>query len=98
MRGHMDRMMRSLAVCIFSCTALLLADGDTAGAQAHYDYIVTDGEFGADGTDRDSDARAIQRAFEKAIGAKEPVTIYFPAGTYYIWYWMIMPLFTEWTA
>ncbi|MCI8378314.1 MAG: hypothetical protein HFH72_07300 [Lachnospiraceae bacterium] len=85
MRGHMDRMMRSLAaVCIFSCTALLLADGDTAGAQAHYDYIVTDGEFGADVTDRDSDARAIQRAFEKAIGAKEPVTIYFPAGTYYI--------------
>ncbi len=53
-------------------------------AEIEYDYTVTDKEYGAKGTDKKSDALAIQAALDEAIGAKEQVTVYIPEGTYYI--------------
>lgn len=45
-------------------------------------YYVTD--FGADGTDTADDAQAFVKALAKAKDAAAPVTVYIPAGTYYI--------------
>lgn len=85
MRKETKKAACAFLVLLFLCGAgMFLAGSSQAEAGEPYDYIVTDEEFGADGTDGVSDAKGIQSAFAKAIGAKEQVTIYFPAGTYYI--------------
>ena len=45
---------------------------------------VTDSLFGANGTDESDDAYAIQRALNFGKNNNEEVTVYIPAGTYYI--------------
>lgn len=85
MSNKKNKIIYILSVLLLLCGAeIFLAGMNRAEAQEHYDYIVTDEEFGADGTDEGSDAKEIQSALAKAIGAKEQVTIYFPAGIYYI--------------
>lgn len=59
-----------------------------ARAQVACDYNVTAEDFGADGSDKKADTAAIQMALSKAVGAKETVTIYVPAGDYYIDRWL----------
>lgn len=56
------------------------------GVQAapSYDYDVTKAEVTVNPTDNISDSKGIQSVLEKAIGAQNMVTIYFPAGTYYV--------------
>ena len=56
--------------------------GNAAAQQ--YDYVVTDPEFGADPSDKETDRDEIQAALDKAIGSQSVITIYFPKGTYYI--------------
>ena len=65
-------MMTKIPIIAMS---LLLAAG--AGAAT---YDVTD--FGANGSDEESDFLGVQLALEKAKGATEAVTIVVPAGTY----------------
>lgn len=56
----------------------------SAKAAPAYDYDVTKAEYTVDPTDKVSDSKGIQSVLAKAIGAQKMVTIYFPAGTYYI--------------
>ena len=56
----------------------------TSNAAPQYDYNVTDSEFGASGTDTAFDNDAFQKAFDKVVGSDKMVTIYVPAGTYYV--------------
>ncbi len=53
-------------------------------AQAAYDYVVTDPEYGINPNDKISDAKAIRELLKKAIGSDKMITYYFPAGTYYL--------------
>ena len=58
-----------------------------AKAAPAYDYDVTqaaDAENPVNPNDQVSDSKGIKNVLEKAIGAQNMVTIYFPAGTYYI--------------
>lgn len=52
-----------------------------AGASS-YDYVVTD--YGVNGTDNKSDQDTIQAVLDKVKGASKQMTVYFPAGDYYI--------------
>lgn len=47
-----------------------------------YDYVVTD--YGINGKDKASDRDAIQAVLDLVKGASKQMTIYFPAGDYYI--------------
>lgn len=61
------------------------ADGTTPAPTAEsvsYDYVITD--YGANGTDQASDQAAIQEALDQVKGAAKQMTVYFPAGDYYI--------------
>lgn len=55
-----------------------------AASQIEYDYMVTDSEYRVDPTDKVSDIEGIQSVLDKAIGSEEMITIYFPAGNYYV--------------
>lgn len=61
-----------------------LVSSFTANAEIQYDYNVTDPEFGANGADSAIDNEGLQGALNKAKGAEKMVTIYVPAGTYYV--------------
>lgn len=54
--------------------------GKAWGTQQNYDVT----SFGANGTDEAVDQKAIQTALNKAKGSEQMVTVYVPAGTYYI--------------
>lgn len=56
----------------------------SAVSQTEYDYVVTDSEYKVDPTDKVSDIAGIQSVLDKAIGSKEMITVYFPAGNYYV--------------
>ncbi len=45
---------------------------------------VTSPIFGASGKDKESDSAAIQKALNLASVIKKPITVYIPAGTYYL--------------
>lgn len=49
-----------------------------------YDYEVTDSQYLVNPKDSKSDAKGIQDILDKAKGADQMVTIYFPAGDYYV--------------
>lgn len=53
-----------------------------ATAATKYDYVVTEAEPSVNPTDALADTEGIQKVLDKAIGATEVVTIYFPAGKY----------------
>lgn len=55
-----------------------------ATQQTAYDYIVTDAEDKVNPTDKESDTKGIQKTLDKTVGSAAMVTIYFPAGDYYI--------------
>lgn len=55
-----------------------------AASQQSYDYIITDAVYKVDATDKVSDSKGIQSILDKAIGSETMVTIYFPAGNYYV--------------
>lgn len=77
----MNRWVKRIVLfTLFGCVAL----GMPVSAQENYDYVVTDAQYGVDATDKQSDSAALKMLLEKAIGAEEMVTFYFPAGTYYI--------------
>lgn len=66
----------------FLCSGFLLW-GQEANAEGTYDYVVTDPQFGANGADQDTDSDALAAAL--AMGGQEQmITIYVPAGTYYL--------------
>lgn len=58
--------------------------GFGAKAEVVYDYDVTKAEITVNPSDKLSDSKGIKSVLEKAKGAQSMVTIYFPAGTYYI--------------
>lgn len=55
-----------------------------AASQEDYDYVITDAVYKVDATDKVSDSKGIQSILDKAIGSKNMITIYFPAGNYYV--------------
>lgn len=55
-----------------------------AASQENYDYVITDAAYKVDATDKVSDSKGIQSILDKAIGSQTMVTIYFPAGNYYV--------------
>lgn len=55
-----------------------------AATNVEYDYMVTDAVDVVNPKDKVSDAKGVQSMLNKAIGSEEIITIYFPAGTYYI--------------
>lgn len=55
-----------------------------AAQETKYDYVITDAEDKVDPTDKKSDTKGIQKMLEKAVGSTKVITIYFPAGDYYI--------------
>lgn len=58
------------------------AEPSLAPAVSSYDYVVTD--YDVNGTDRQSDRDAIQAVLDMVKGAGRQMTVYFPAGDYYI--------------
>lgn len=66
-------------VCLGICAEPAIVD-----AASDYDYVVTEAEYKVDPTDKISDAKGIQSILDKALGSKTMITIYFPAGTYYV--------------
>lgn len=70
-----------LAVCLGSWGQKGMAD---AASQMEYDYVVTDSEYKVDPTDKVSDTEGIQNILDNAIGSKKMLTVYFPAGNYYV--------------
>lgn len=59
-------------------------DRVNAVSQENYDYVITDSEYKVDPTDKVSDSKGIQSILDKAIGSDTMITIYFPAGNYYV--------------
>ena len=71
---------------LFSFIMLIVC---SANVQAASDYDVnhinvTDPYFGANGTDQADDYDAIQKALDIAWKENTAITVYIPAGTYYI--------------
>ena len=56
------------------------------GAQAEgtVRYVVTDEQFGANGSDQAIDGKAIQKALDMAKTANGPIEVYIPDGTYLV--------------
>ncbi|MCM1180224.1 MAG: right-handed parallel beta-helix repeat-containing protein [Clostridium sp.] len=70
---------------LFVCFGVLEQAGEVdAASQIEYDYIVTDSQYKVDPTDKVSDIEGIQSVLDKAIGSEKMVTVYFPAGDYYV--------------
>lgn len=67
------------AAIIFACGVGQKIEAEAAT----YDYVVTEAA-NVNATDKNSDALGIQSVMEKAIGSSKMVTIYFPAGDYYV--------------
>lgn len=55
-----------------------------AVSSPQYDYIVTNERYNVNASDSAPDAEGIQKVLDMAIGSDRVITIYFPAGTYYI--------------
>lgn len=49
-----------------------------------YDYTITDATDTVNGSDKVADTKGLQSLLDKAIGSEKLVTIYVPAGTYYV--------------
>lgn len=81
----MKNMKKSLQiiVVILVCTLVTLIGVQKTKA-VDYDICVTDEEYGADGTDMVSDYSAIQKALNSVRDSETMVTVYIPAGTYYL--------------
>lgn len=81
---------RYLHTIRFGCMFFLFTAIGAANTPAHaeqqtaYDYVVTDSEYTVDSTDSISDYKGIQDTLNKAIGSNRIITIYFPAGDYYL--------------
>lgn len=74
-------LIRMCAVCLMAAPLLLCGERVSAEESA-YDYVVT--EYGANETDQKSDQKAIQGVLDLVKGASKQMTVYFPAGDYYI--------------
>lgn len=69
----------------FVCLGVWMGAGKTnAASQTKYDYVITDSEYKVNPTDKVADTKGIQNVLEKAIGSQRVITIYFPAGNYYV--------------
>lgn len=71
----------TVCICLGILSKSTIAD---AVSQADYDYVVTDAQYKVNPADEVSDAKEIQSILDKAIGSKKMITVYFPAGKYYI--------------
>lgn len=76
-------IVKICAVCLAGVTLALGAQHVSAEETA-YDYVVTDPQYGVNAKDKKSDAQAIQNILTFAKGASKQITIYFPAGDYYL--------------
>jgi len=76
------RRICTMAMCMVGILAMSLQVNATATTQ--YDYIVTEAAPSVNPNDTVADTEGIQSVLNKAIGATEVVTIYVPAGKYYI--------------
>lgn len=79
------KRIRLMCMAVLLCAGIWGHKAQVDAAQpAAYDYVVTDAEDKVDPTDLKSDTKGIQKILDKAIGSSEMVTIYFPAGDYYV--------------
>lgn len=69
-------------------SSLFITGKKCAQANITYDYNVTDAAFGANGSDKDWDSVAIQGALDKAASSDKVITVYIPAGDYYLNRWL----------
>lgn len=88
MKAHVKKrvkIIRWMYVAVLLCTGVLEYKNQVSAAQpAAYDYVVTDAEDKVDPTDLKADTKGIQKTLDKAIGSTKMITIYFPAGDYYL--------------
>lgn len=72
-----------MTVCI--CLGILVQSAvAVAASPTDYDYVVTDAQYKVNPADEISDAAEIQSILDKAKGSEKMITVYFPAGRYYI--------------
>lgn len=80
-------VLGKVTIATVALSAMLCQGNVGQAEEVPYDYCITNEEFGANGSDTEDDTFAIQSALEKA-GGEGIVTIYVPAGDYYISRWL----------
>ena len=80
-------VLGKVTIATVALSAMLCQGNVGQAEEVPYDYCITNEEFGANGSDTEDDTFAIQSALGKA-GGEGIVTIYVPAGDYYISRWL----------
>lgn len=78
------KMRTLLGMTLFSIGIYMAGIQTIAAQEPEYDYKVTDSKYKVNPKDSKSDAKGIQDILDKAKGSEQMVTIYFPAGDYYV--------------
>ncbi len=82
MKGNFFKHICVVVICYLGI--LLVPKTVEATDNTMFNYTITEAEYTVNPHDSLPDATGIQSLLDKAIGSEEIITIYFPAGTYYI--------------